>query len=310
VSIAWRRSEPRLVRPFFAAEMGKGAVARAQIRLINGSDFSDATSHHLDEIDLPRLRPVLQPNLQPSSGWLPSGYRSRDFCLIVWATNAFLRKSIVITKLRLDGNIPAEVEIPADILVEFGGRADLDIEVAVCLEHDNPAKPGLPFLAGHWLSRKTFTIRERLIAGYFDIQTRTDEQWQSVGFPPKTLYAVEYIGGMNEPSEEVAKVATVYVHNDAYNRLTSDDRGVGRLLQPILAAEMTAQILEASLDDWCDSDEVTSGSPLSTVLKKLADFDTSLDLNRLKSLMQPPERPRLRAILQESQGAVRTIIEA
>jgi hypothetical protein len=136
VSIAWRRSEPRLVRPFFAAEMGKGAVASAQIRLINGSDFSDATSHHLDEIDLPRLRPVLQPNLQPSSGWLPSGYRSRDFCLIVWATNAFLRKSIVITKLRLDGNIPAEVEIPADILVEFGGRADLDIEVAVCLEHE------------------------------------------------------------------------------------------------------------------------------------------------------------------------------
>jgi hypothetical protein len=300
-----------LVRPFFAAESAKDAVGNAQIRLFETGDFKTETAYSLDEIDLSRLRPIVRPNLMPLSGWLPPKYRPRDFCLLVLAANTFLRRSIIVYKSRLDTECASEVSLSEAVIDDLGGGRTVDIEVAVCLEHSKSALvPGLPFLSGHWLSRKVFTVRERIVPWFFDVQPRTDEEWHAAGFPRKTFYAIDYLGGINTSPESNAKIATVYMHVDAYNALTSDDRRTGRLLQPILATELIAQILETSLDEWQSVDDVAPRSPLSTVLRKFAGLDKSIDLDRLKQLVQPIERPKLRALLQQHLSIVRTIIEA
>jgi hypothetical protein len=308
MSGSWRRSEPRVVRPFFAADRAKDAAAQAQLRLFEGAQFGTESSHYLDELEMRRVRITVRPNLAPIGTWLPNTYSGADFCLVVLLGNAFLKNSEVVFRLSLDEELPEEIPIPAIAVQNAGGPRNLDVEIALCLSHDRRAKLGLPYLGGQWLSRKLFTIRERITIGFFDVQPRSDAEWLVNGFPPKTLYAVDYLSAIADPWEEGLKIAAAYVHSDAYNAMVTNEQ-IGRLLQPLLAAEMTVQILEDSLDEWKDFEEVVPTSALSTVLKKLATADSSLDFAKLKMLAASREWGKVRGLLQQVLGSVRTVVE-
>lgn len=292
----WHRSEPRAVRPFFSAKAAEEAVYGSTIQLSEGAEPSGETLFNLDEFELRKLAITVKPILADAKGWLPDGYTAKDFNLVVVARNSLIKRSIVLANDLASSFHGKAVELLPEQTEEMGGGRNLRLTVALCLNSDKPPKTGSPFVVGHWLSSKTFTIREKSLATYFDVRSRTDKEWEEAGYPAKTFYSVEYSTGISdEPADESSTgIAVVYIHVDAYNRMAGGER-IGDVLQPILTVEILAQILEQSRDDWIQLSEITKGSPLETFTKELKGTDLAT-LDGLKSTIEKPYL--LRAILQ------------
>jgi len=134
----------------------------------------------------------------------------------------------------------------------------------------------------------------------FDVRTRTDEEWKARGFPPKTFYAVDYSGGINDEPNEGGAIATVWIHQDAHNKMASS--ALGQTLQPLLAAEIISYVLAESVQELEGVTDVEANSPLATILKQLGTEKKPLRLESLKALVKEP--PKLKAALQDQLSVV------
>lgn len=281
----------------------ENALEDAGIRLFEGADILKDTSFDLDEIDFQKLRPAICLSLVDPDLWMPKDLARADLELLLIARNSFLKRSDVIERVRLDEALPTEWEIDPERLADYGGGRNLQLTIALCLATDRQPKPGIPFLAGHWLARKVFYLRSRTLPSLFDVRTRSDEEWVSAGYPAKTLFTVEYTGGIEVEAEDGSSVATVYLHVEAYNRMVGAP--IGDALQPLLASEIIATVLLESARDWERLEIPPARSPLATVLKQF-EKSKSLSLAELRALVAKPAL--LRAELQDRLNVVRSLI--
>jgi len=299
MAATWHREEPREVRPFFEAIDAEEALDGCGIRLFDGTDPRMETSFDLDEIDFKKLAPALQIALPDPKLWLPKGLTTDDLEVVLVARHAFLKRSELVQSASLDGTVPGEWTVGPEILSRMGGGRNLELTLALTLRTDREPAPGAPFVAGHWLARKSFLLRSRTMPTLFDLRTRKDEDWIAKGYPAKTFYAVEYIGGIDTELDEGASVATVWIHIDAHNKMVSSS--LGEAIQPVLAAEIISSILVESFREWKDVDAVESASPLSTFLRQLGK-EKPLSLGGLKALVANP--PLLKATLHDRLSVV------
>jgi hypothetical protein len=299
MSATWHREEPREVRPFFNAINAEEALNGCGIRLFDGTDMRTETSFDLDEIDFKKLAPAIQLVLPDVKLWLPEGLTKDDLELVLVARHSFLKRSELVHSISVAEVIPNEWSVGPEILVRMGGGRNLELTLALTLRTDRQPSPGAPFIAGHWVARKAFLLRSRTMPTLFDLRTRKDEEWISKGYPAKTFYAVEYIGGIDAELDEAASVATVWIHVDAHNKMVSSS--LGEAMQPALAAEIISSILLESFNDWKDSDSVDAASPLATLLKQLGK-EKPLSLGGLKAMIANP--PLLKATLQDRLSVV------
>jgi hypothetical protein len=302
MTIAWHRTEPRDVRPFFETVKAENALADTGIRLFANDDTFFDPSFDLDEIDFQKLEPVVYITMVDPTLWMPDGLSANDLELVLIARHSFLKRSEVVSRHSLAGIIPSEIPIESDMLERLGGGRNLQITLALCLAIDREPVPGTPFVPGHWLARKAFLLRSRTMPALFDLQTRTDEAWKAAGFPAKTFFAVDYAGGIAGEMEDGSSVATVYVHIDAHNKMINSP--IGDALQPMLAAEIILTIMLISFADWKDLELIDPASPLATLAKQLGD-GTPLGLDDMKKLGH--DSAKLRALLQDRLSVVRAI---
>lgn len=215
----------------------------------------------------------------------------------------FLKRSYVIERQSIESPLPKQITVDAETLAQLGGGKNAQFTIALCLSDDRDPSPGLPFVTGHWLARKVFSLRSRSSPSLFDLRPRTDEEWVAVGYPAKTFFTVDYLGGIEVEAEEGASIATVYLHSDAYNRMLTSS--VGDTLQPILGAEIIFTVLNESAKDWEGLVEVPANSALSTVLKQLGK-SSPVTIPDLKNMVR--NNPGLlRARLQDQLNVVRAI---
>ena len=300
----WHRSEPRDVRPFFAAQKAESALENTGIRLTAESDICQEASFELDDADLLKLEPVIYPTIANIHSWIPQGLSASDLDLLVLARQALLKRSELVGRYPLSEPIPDEIEIPGDVIELLGGGRNAQMTVAIVLAADRDPEPGSPFVRGHWLARKTFSLRTRSTPALFDIRPRGDEEWVANGYPAKTLYAVEYLSGIEATDEDgAASIAVVHIHSDAHIRLV--DTKLGDSVQPLLAAEIITSILQQSLSDWEGLETAPSGSALETLVKQLTKVQ-AVSLHELAALAKSGS-PRLRAIVQSRLGVVQTL---
>lgn len=307
--MSYHKSASKDVRPFFGAATLEEAVDGAQIRLFEDQPFTDSTSFTIEEHEVVRLALVVKPNL--SEATLAGGSITRNkLALAVTAFNPFLKKMVLVQKVPLIKSVPEEIPIGAEVLERLGGGSNITIEVALCLSTALPKEVGKPFMHGHWLSKKAFDLRPPRSADDFGVDPMDDAGWKAMGFPPKTLYYVEYFGYVNEPANKDRPIAKVYVHSDVYKKLAADNLPkLSRAMMAFLAAEIPCQILVASFDDWKDAEVVEQRSPLSAFLKRI-DKVQPCTIQQLKQLVSQPGMPRLRAILHADQQSVRQIAES
>ncbi|TPL93814.1 hypothetical protein [Mesorhizobium sp. B2-3-12] len=302
MSVAWHRTEPREVRPFFETAKAENALDDSGICLFAKGDTSRDTSFDLDEIDFQKLEPIIHAVLVDPTQWMPEGLTARDLELVLIAKNSFLKRSEIVARSILAEPIPTYFPIGSELLAKLGGGRNVQFTLALCLATDRPPTPGSPFVPGHWLARKTFLLRSRTLPALFDLQTRTDEAWKAAGYPEKTFFAVDYAGGIAGEMDDGSSVATVYIHIDAHNGMVNSP--IGAPLQPILASEIILSIVTASKSEWKDLDEFVPSSPLETLSRQLGDAEP-LTLDTLKKLANDPSR--LRAVLQDRLSVVRGI---
>jgi hypothetical protein len=268
VTNEWHRSEPREIRPFFAAAKAEAALELSGIRLCEGGDTTQDTTLTIEEGDLKALMPVVLPAVVNPQLWMPADLSPADVHLVLLARQPLLKRSEVLGRYPLDSSIPDELEVPPETLAAMGGGRNTQITLALALADDRVPQPGSPFVVGHWLARKTFNLRASSNPVLFDIRTRDDEDWIKHDYPAKTLYAVDYQGGMEAPSDDSSgSVAIVYVHAEAHTKMV--DTKLGDALQPLLASEIITTILQMSLTDWENLAEPSSGSALESVLKQI-----------------------------------------
>jgi len=136
------------------------------------------------------------------------------------------------------------------------------------------------------------------------VQFRGDEEWERLGYPAKTLYAVDYHTGICDEVDPESSIATLWVHEDTYTRLSSDRQGG---ITKFLACEVIVQILQESLEEWKDLETVEPRSPLATVLRKI-DRNNPISIADLRSLIDGPQKNKIRALLQDDMGLVRAFL--
>ena len=143
----------------------------------------------------------------------------------------------------------------------------------------------------------------------FNIIPMSDQDWIALGWPAKTIYSVEYLGGFNEPAVKDRQLATVRVHSDIHRKLTLESsQRLAKPIEAVLAAEITAQIIAASLPEWETADEVVTQSPMSAFLKRLESIQ-KMSFAELKKLAMQPGMPKLKALLHTQEQTVRFIKE-
>lgn len=305
--VTWHKSAAKDVRPFFGAAALERSLDSAEIRLFEDAPFHSATSFLVEPQDAERLCLSIRPNLNPvalAAGSITKG----DLLLAVTAAQPFIRKTCVVATIRLADKLPDEISIGDELLSQLGGGSNLTVDIALCLAKHLPKKPGSPFLLGHWLSKKSFLLRQPKPADELDVVPMDDEAWKQIGWPAKTLYKVDYFGGINEPAVK-GQIAKVRVHADIYKKLSLESsQRLAKPMMAMLAAEISSQILAASFSDWEHADEVVPLSPLSAFLKRI-DRVLPCDLNHLKSLVKQPGMDKLKALLHSDQQSVRYIAE-
>jgi hypothetical protein len=307
--ITWHKSAVRDVRPFFGAASLERILECADMRLFEDAEFTPEPAHVVEPQHLRKLALSVRPNFDVDS--IDGGSLQLDeLVLAVTVVQPFLKKTCVVAAVPLSDGLPKEIEIGDEVLNQIGGGGTANIDIALCLSKELPKKPGSPFLLGHWLAKKTFTLRPPKVAEEFDVEPMDDEGWKRMGLPAKTLYHVQYFGGMNEPATKDRQMAKVHVHIDAYNKLAVEsNQRIARPALSMLAAEISCQLLEQSATEWENDDEATPNSPLAAFLKRLSQVQ-ACDLAKLKAWVKEPGTPALRAALHADQNTVRTIAES
>jgi hypothetical protein len=304
----YRKSATKDVRPFFGTARLEQALDRATIRLFEDTPFVENTSFIVEEQDASRLAIAVRPSLSEEA-LAGGGIPRASLALAVTAVNPFLKRTVLVDKLLLSARTANEVHVGSEVLERLGGGANLTIEVALCLASEATREPGKPYLAGHWVSKKSFDLSAPKLTEDFDIDPMEDEDWIKLGFPPKTLYHVEYFSGVNEPVSKDRALAKVRIHADVYKKLSADSQAkAARPLLTFLAAEIPCQILASSLVDWKHVDLPEAKSPLSAFLKRIKRV-TPCTLSELRGMVEQPGMGRLRAILHADQESVRRVAE-
>ena len=308
VKVNWHKSAAKDVRPFFGTATLESSLESAQIRLYDDASFSTETAFIVEPQDAEKLCVSIRPNL--NAALASDSIKKSDLRLAVTAAQAFMKKTCVVVNLPVSGELPEEIAIGDEVLSQLGGGSNINVEIALCLGKRMPKKPGSPFLFGHWLSKKRFSLNQPKLAEDFEVVPMDDDAWKRIGFPAKTLYWVEYFGGVNEPVAKDKQMAKVRVHADIYKKLTVESNQ--RLAKPImatLAAEISCQVLAASFSEWEQADEEVAHSPLSAFLKRINRVQ-ACSLDELKKLTRQAGMPKLRALLHADQQSVRSIAEA
>lgn len=307
--VNWHKSAAKDVRPFFGAASLEGSLEAAEIRIFEDSAFSHETSFIVEPQDAEKLCVTIKPNL--NAAMLASDLiKKGDLLLAITAVQPFMKKTCIVATLPASGNLPDEVPVGDEVLTQLGGGSNINVEIALCLAKGLPKKPGSPFLHGHWLAKKSFALRQPKLAEEFDVVPMDDDAWKQLGLPAKTLYYVEYFGGVNEPAAKDKQMAKVRVHSDIHKKLTAEaNQRLAKPLMATLAAEIACQILTLSVADWELADEVVPQSPLAAFLKRINRVQTC-SLVELKELVKQAGMPKLRALLHADQQSVRSIAEA
>lgn len=307
-NVVWRKSAAKDVRPFFGTVALENCLEGSEIRLFEDAPYVGDLAFLVEPHEIDKLAISIKHNLNPSSLAFESIKRA-DLILAITASQPFLKKTQVVATYSLASSLPQEISIGDEVLAALGGGANLNIEVALCLAKKLPKKPGSPFLSGHWLSKKRFSLRPPKLAEDFDVSPRDDVDWVKIGFPAKTPYLVEFFGGMNESGSKDRQIAKVWIHSDIYRKLTVESNQ--RLAKPVMAniaAEITCQILTLSFSEWELADSAVPQSPLAAFLKKFNRIQ-KCSLEDLKIMVKQTGMPKLRALVHADIQTVRSIAE-
>lgn len=300
---AWRRTEPRTARPFFAVSAIGRALERAAILVgereteieedvvqLDPADFEDLRVAILPKLDLPRVRSVL-------------AERASAFSLVLTIRDPMFKRRVVQESWPLSGDIPEQIPLPKEIVKAYGHKRELHVTIALVLAGDMPAEPGWPQHRGSWIGKRTFKIKLRSIRSTFDLRPMTPYEAEfHTGCAGALLHAQVNSELLAEELEDDQALAIVFIAQEIHEAMqrASD----GPLLQKLVMAEVVASVLADAAGDIQDIESTPKGTPIATILEQLGK-NAPMPLSELKNIVKQPIK--LRALIHDRTDFVKEL---
>ena len=305
---SWRRQETRLVRPFSQTARLDQCLKGTTFRLRESDIPSQEEAWILGDTTISELAPQLCVVLDRAAFQGLPHLAMDNFRLLITVDDHQLLRSEAIYSAPLAQTPGEPITFEADTVQRFSWMGRVDVSVAVVLASDAPPFPGLPFLQGHWVAKKTFAVRPEAEGRLFPlIPVPGSEFVKRWDLPSDTLVHAEVFGDLDVPVGESAKNINVFIHEDVHRvLLNSEASAAAKVLMRVLVAEINAQVLERALSEF-DGDAPPDGTLLAALIARVKKT-TKADFKRLKACVDRRDGGELRAIVGASTGLRRSIV--
>ena len=183
----WTRSEPRTVRPFFAARQLKDALQGCGLRLKSGERYEESDSIRVPASEVGGLEPTLRLSIDQSAiSGLADEDRQGVKCM-VFVESSFVKRTDLIEQIDLNLREPVDIEVPVDLArrIRFGSSSR--ITIALCLTEQREKYVGKPYRKGHWLAKKVFDVHIERDATAFSIEPLDEAVRKLFSLPDETV---------------------------------------------------------------------------------------------------------------------------
>jgi hypothetical protein len=281
-------------------------LAECKLRLVHDGDFFEAETLDISQIGREDLSLSVQvPKI--SIDGLP--LRKDDLKLIVVATDNTLKRSEVIFSLELDEIGEEPFQFSETQMEQFSWVGNSLVDVALVLITDRQLEPGSPFLAGHWVAKKTFSLSKGMENPIFPVLALSGEEFKRRGLPEDTVYYVDFIhDSLNVPHAEIGNAIHVFIHEDVFNAIARNEKSY-RLAERILFSEIAACILANGLQNWDQEEEIREDGVLFDLMRKL-ELSTGCKPEKQKELANKSGYIGLKALFQSQLNLKRAFISA
>lgn len=290
----WRRTETRIIRPFFAINDLQTAFDNAELQVGDRDHAVKENNVHVDPVEFDGLRIAIRHNLDVDQLKSRLGERAGEVAFVLSLRDPMLKRRHVCDKRRIVKDLPQQHLIDSELVLEYGHRRELHMTLALALDENQSPKPGWPSRQGEWIAKRIFKIRLRGDNPAFDVRKMTREDAEEMtGFPGALIHVEYYEGRLLEESDEAGQVATCYIAEDVHHRMQLRQ---GSQLYAIVMAEIISAILDRAAGEIEEAHEIPDGSPLSKIARKLGNGG-SMSLDSLKKIVR--EDGMLRAAVHD-----------
>lgn len=307
----WFRKISRTVRPF---KYSNALLANALFRLNDIEDFSDSQSVSIDGINLESLAPEFKINLNNDFIGKQLGVNSDLLSLIVSANDNILKRTNILfsaplKNIKVDENNNYFISLESSKVNSISWTTKTKITLAIVLHNSQETKVGQAYLAGHWLSRKDFSITESANTPKFNFKIIKPEQFKEFNLPTSTSYYIKIVGDdLNVPRENFQEIIEVYISEPINNFLAKNDNSLnGIALSHMIGYDLAATILSYGFSNLDDDQEISEDSILFTAAHNLSK-EVGIDLSLIKAWAKEPGATRLRALFQSHMNLTKALL--
>jgi len=285
-------------------------LAGVRLKLCPAEEFEERTSFDTSEIDLRDVSPVFLLGVDRSAlnaSPLVGKSGSASVALVIRFADVRLRRSELVFQHEVT-NTPETWVVPPDVRNRFSWRFGVDVSVALVLTSDRPVQAGQPFMRGHWVARKDFSIRAKAEPRAFPIERWTGEDFAAAKLPRDSVYWIQFMtDGLNSRFDDPGDAFRVCLRADVYDALVqAEHTPEARALASIITAEILAEVLWRGLRSLDASEEIEIGGLLHSALVRVARA-TNATHETLQRLVVNGELSSLRTFAQAAVGARRAI---
>lgn len=298
----WVRTESRTVRPFPSLDR---CLAGVQFRPSPARDFDGSTS--FDASELGDIRPEFRLSIDLSALEVGSAAAAADLSLVIRLADLRLRRSELVLQSALDA-IPEAWTVPLDVRRRFSWKTGVEGTVALVLREDRAPRVGQPFLRGHWIARRDFSVRPKPAPRSFPIERWTAKDFEKRGLPKDTAYWIEFVSDeLNKRFENPGEALLVCLRADVHDALlAAADTDRGRGLMSLIVTEILTETVFRGLRDLEPSAELERGGLLESALRKVTRA-TGTTLDVLRKYVKAGDVSSIRAFAQAATEARRSI---
>jgi hypothetical protein len=305
----WRRSESRTVRPFPSAD---ACLAGVRMKLFSDADFDERTSFDTSEVELRDVSPEFLLALDHSALKASPLAASSDlpFSLVIRLTDLRLHRSELVFESALP-SLPRTWAVPPNVRNRFSWRFGVDASVALLLASDRPVKPGQPFMRGHWVARRDFSIRPKVEPRAFPIERWTADDFARQGLPRDSVYWIQFFADdLNDHFDDPREAFRVCLRQDVYDAFAyAEKTPQARALFSMILAEILAEVLWRGLRNLNAGEDIERGGLLHSAVVRVVKA-TNTTVETLRKFVEEGELSKLRTFAQATVGARQDVARA
>lgn len=298
----WVRTESRTVRPFPSLDE---CLAHVQFRVSPDRDFDGRTS--FDASELTDISPEFRLDIDRSALEVAGVVAPSDVSLVIRLADLRLRRSELVFESAPDA-APGTWTVPRPVLGRFSWKTGVEATVALVLREDREPRVGQPYLRGHWVARKDFSVRPRAAPRSFPIERWTAEDFAKRGLPKDTAYWIDFISDdLNQRFENPGEALRVCLRADVYDALAAaEDTDQGRGVMTLVLTDILAETVFRGLREGGSSADLERGGLLDSALGKVSRA-TGATVDVLRQHVENGDVASIRAFAQAATEARRSI---